>query len=114
MSSQRPSAGSESSDHAFSENSDHLPVALPGQKIVGDSASDEGKDDRMLKRHEIQVLRRAGHTWAHVAALTGVSVETARRVAVEEAVATVDNAAEPERRQIGRSSAGALPGHRGK
>ena len=23
----------------------------------------------MLKRHEIQVLRRAGHTWAQVAAL---------------------------------------------
>ena len=35
----------------------------------------------MLKRHEIQVLRRAGHTWDQVAALTGVSVGTARRVA---------------------------------
>jgi hypothetical protein len=33
----------------------------------------------MLKRHEIQVLRRAGHTWAQVAALAGVSVGTARR-----------------------------------
>lgn len=58
----------------------------------------------MLKRHEIQVLRRAGHTWAQVAALTGVSVGTARRVAAEAAVATVDNAAERERRQIGRPS----------
>lgn len=28
----------------------------------------------MLKRHEIQVLRRAGHTWMEVAALSGVSV----------------------------------------
>ncbi len=28
----------------------------------------------MLKRHEIQVLRRAGHTWAEVAALSGVSI----------------------------------------
>ena len=28
----------------------------------------------MLKRHEIQVLRRAGHTWAQVAELTGVSL----------------------------------------
>jgi hypothetical protein len=26
----------------------------------------------MLKRHEIQVLRRPGHTWKEVAALTGV------------------------------------------
>ena len=37
----------------------------------------------MLKRHEIQVLRRAGHTWDQVAVLTGVSVGTARRVAAE-------------------------------
>ena len=40
----------------------------------------------MLKRHEMQVLRRAGHTWAEVAALSGVSVGTARRVAAEAAV----------------------------
>ena len=58
----------------------------------------------MLKRHEIQVLRRAGHTWAEVAALSGVSVGTVRRVAAEAAVATVDNAAERGRRQIGRPS----------
>ena len=42
----------------------------------------------MLKRHEIQVLRRAGHTWMEVAALSGVSVRTARRVAEEAAVVT--------------------------
>ena len=41
-----PSVGSENSDQILSGNSDHLPVALPGQTIVGDSASDEGKDDR--------------------------------------------------------------------
>jgi transposase len=58
----------------------------------------------MLKRHEIQVLRRAGHTWAQVAELTGVSVGTARRVAVEDDVTTVDNAAERTRRHIGRPS----------
>jgi transposase len=56
----------------------------------------------MLKRHEIQVLRRAGHTWQEVAALTGVSERTARRVAAEAAVTTVDNAAERARRQVGR------------
>ena len=55
----------------------------------------------MLKRHEIQVLRRAGHTWMEVAALSGVSVRTARRVAAEAAVTTVDNAAERARRQVG-------------
>src|SRR3954451_480406 len=58
----------------------------------------------MLKRHEIQVLRRAGHTWMEVAGLSGVSVRTARRVAEEAAVATVDNAAERVRRQVGRPS----------
>jgi transposase len=58
----------------------------------------------MLKRHEIQVLRRAGHTWAEVAALAGVSVGTARRVAAEDGVTTVDNAAERARREIGRPS----------
>ena len=58
----------------------------------------------MLKRHEIQVLRRAGHTWAEVASLTGVSVGTARRVAAEEAVTTVDNAAERAQHHIGRPS----------
>jgi len=35
----------------------------------------------MLKRHEIQVLRRAGHTWQEVATLSGVSGRTVRRVA---------------------------------
>jgi hypothetical protein len=58
----------------------------------------------MLKRHEIQVLRRAGHTWDEVAALTGVSVGTARRVAAEAGVTTVDSAVERARRQIGRPS----------
>jgi predicted transcriptional regulator len=48
----------------------------------------------MLKRHEIQVLRRAQHTWEEVAALTGVSEKTARRIATESPVTAVDNAAE--------------------
>jgi len=56
----------------------------------------------MLKRHEIQVLRRAGHTWKEVAAISGVSVRTVRRVAEEAAVTTVDNAGERARRQVGR------------
>ena len=52
----------------------------------------------MLKRHEIQVLRRAGHTWMEVAALSGVSVRTARRVAEEAAVtAEVMGTREPTR-----------------
>lgn len=58
----------------------------------------------MLKRHEIQVLRRAEHTWSEIAELSGVSEKTARRIAAENRVATVDNAAERARRQVGRPS----------
>ena len=58
----------------------------------------------MLKRHEVQVLRRAGHTLEEVAELTGVSVGTVRRIEDEAAVETVDNAAARARRQIGRPS----------
>jgi transposase len=58
----------------------------------------------MLKRHEIQVLRRAEHTWSEIAALSGVSEKTARRIAAENPVTTVDNAAERARRQVGRPS----------
>ena len=58
----------------------------------------------MLKRHEVQVLRRARHTWKEIAALSGVSVRTVRRIAAEADVATIDSAAERARRQVGRPS----------
>jgi transposase len=58
----------------------------------------------MLKRHEVQVLRRAGHTWTEIAALSGVSVRTVRRIAAEPEVTAVDNDAERARRQVGRPS----------
>jgi transposase len=58
----------------------------------------------MLKRHEIQVLRRAGHSQEEAADLAGVSVRSVRRVEGEDAVSDVDNEAERERRRIGRPS----------
>lgn len=58
----------------------------------------------MLKRHEIQVLRRAAHTWSEIATLSGVSEKTARRIAAEDPVTHVDNEAERTRRQVGRPS----------
>ena len=58
----------------------------------------------MLKRHEIQVLRKAGHDQAEVARLTGVSEDTIRRVEREAPVTSVDDAAERRRRAIGRPS----------
>jgi transposase len=58
----------------------------------------------MLKRHEIQVLRRAGHSQAEAADLAGVSVRSVRRVEAEDAVSDADNQAERSRRRIGRPS----------
>lgn len=58
----------------------------------------------MVKRHEIQVLRRAGHSQREVAALAGVSKRTVERVDDEDAVTTFDTAAERAKRRVGRPS----------
>jgi hypothetical protein len=56
----------------------------------------------MLKRHEIQVLRRAKHTFAEVAELAGVSQSSVQCVAAEPAVTTLDPEGERARRGVGR------------
>ena len=48
----------------------------------------------LLRRHEIQVLLRAGHKPLDVAQRTGASVDTVRRVKRESAVTETDDAAE--------------------
>lgn len=58
----------------------------------------------LLKRHEIQVLLRAGHSQADVARRTGASPDTIARVKEEEDVTRVDDAAEHRDRKIGRPS----------
>ncbi|HTP27186.1 MAG TPA: helix-turn-helix domain-containing protein, partial [Anaeromyxobacteraceae bacterium] len=58
----------------------------------------------MMKRHEIQVLRRAGHSQPDVARLTGVSERTVRRVDGEPAVTSVFEGSDSRRRCIGRPS----------
>lgn len=58
----------------------------------------------MVKRHEIQVLRRAGHGQAEVARLVGVSKRSVERVDGEEPVTAFDTNAEREKRRIGRPS----------
>ena len=57
----------------------------------------------MLKRHEIQVLRRAGHSQTDVARLTGVSLGSVRRVEDEAEVTRID-AGQARARQVGRPS----------
>ena len=58
----------------------------------------------MVKRHEIQVLRRAGHALAETAELAGVSQSTVQRVEAEPPVSSFDAEAERVRRRIGRPS----------
>src|SRR5262249_4080596 len=55
-------------------------------------------------RHEIQVLRRAGHSAAEVARLTGSSRRSVARVDDEPAVTQIDTAGERKRRRVGRPS----------
>jgi transposase len=56
----------------------------------------------MLKRHEIQVLRRAGHSQIEVATLAGVSRRSVQRVDTEAAVTAIDAGGERAVRGIGR------------
>ena len=57
----------------------------------------------MLKRHEVEILLKAGHSKAEVARLAGVSLCSVKRIA-EVPVVHVDDAAEREKRRIGRPS----------
>lgn len=58
----------------------------------------------MVRRHEIQVLRRAGHSLAETAELVGVSQSSVQRVAAEPDVTSFDTDAERARRDVGRPS----------
>ena len=58
----------------------------------------------MLKRHEIKVLLKAGHSQTEVAKIAGVSLRSVKRVAKEGDIQHVDDPAERIRRGIGRPS----------
>jgi transposase len=58
----------------------------------------------MLKRHEVEILLKAGHPKTEVARLSGVSLRSVKRIAQEEPVVHVDDEAERNKRQIGRPS----------
>jgi transposase len=58
----------------------------------------------MLKRHEVEILLKAGHAKTEVARLSGVSLRSVKRIAEESPVVHVDDAAERGQRQIGRPS----------
>jgi hypothetical protein len=58
----------------------------------------------MLKRHEVEILLKAGHAKTEVARLSGVSLRSVKRIAEESPVGHVDDARERTQRQIGRPS----------
>ena len=58
----------------------------------------------MLKRHEVEILLKAGHAKTEVARLSGVSLRSVQRIAEESPVGHVDDGAERRKRQIGRPS----------
>ena len=58
----------------------------------------------MLKRHEVEILLKAGHSKIEVARLAEVSLCSVKRIAHESAVLHVDDVAERGKRQIGRPS----------
>lgn len=58
----------------------------------------------MLKRHEVEILLKAGHGKSEVARLAGVSLCSVKRIAAEGPVMHVDDAAERVKRRIGRPS----------
>lgn len=58
----------------------------------------------LLKRHEIQVLRRAGFSQTDVAERTGASLRTVRRVDCEAEVASADDSGAHRDRKLGRPS----------
>src|SRR2546429_4727016 len=58
----------------------------------------------MLKRHEIEILLKAGHSKAEAARLAGISLRSVKRIAAEAPVVHVDHAADREKRRIGRPS----------
>jgi transposase len=58
----------------------------------------------MLKRHEVEILLKAGHAKTEIARLSGVSLRSVKRIAEESPVGHVDDGAERRKREIGRPS----------
>jgi transposase len=58
----------------------------------------------MLRRHELEILLKAGHSKTEVARLSGVSLRSVKRIAEERPVEHVEDARERAKRQSGRPS----------
>ena len=58
----------------------------------------------LLKRHEIEVLLKAGHKRTEAARLTGISPSSVQRIAREAPIEHFNDKAERRKRRIGRPS----------
>ena len=58
----------------------------------------------MLKRHEVDVLLKAGHAKTEIARFSGVSLRSVKRIGEESPVFEIDDEVERRKRQIGRPS----------
>ena len=79
---------------------------------VGEPAGPREEDVRNVKSSRSRILLKAGHSKAGVARLPGVSLCSVKRIAEEVPVVHVDDAAEREKRRIGRSSSLRISGNR--
>ena len=86
-----------------------LIIAIMGLLMsTGSRSRDQGEMLSQLKRHEIQVLLRAGFRPAEVAKRAQVSDDSVRRIQREDAVEHTDDAVAHAQRRIGRPSKAAL------
>ncbi len=81
-----------------------LILAIMGAAMPTSRRCDDGEMLPLLKRHEIQVLLKAGFTVGDVADRSGTSVDTVHRVRREDAVHHTDDSAARRDRRIGRPS----------
>jgi transposase len=58
----------------------------------------------LLKRHEVEILLKAGHKGTEVARLTGISPSSVQRIAGEARIEHLNDTAERRKRRIGRPS----------
>ena len=83
--------------------------------LMASASPGDGKQGDMLfqlKRHEIQVLLKAGFSPSDVASRSGASEDTVRRIGVETEVRHTDDAVARKDRRVGRPSEAAPFGAR--